>query len=174
MKKLALTILLATIAGAVSAQPPESKTLDFVREAAPALKVYQANQKSYTWTLENDGTAVDLTGYTPFMFWATSNRASAIVTASCSVASATAGTFNATFTSADLNATLTGAAVYVYGVGVSSGGVTTARQGNFQITPDPYASGVAAVTYTTNVNWALINWINLPSYATGTPLYAYT
>lgn len=184
MKKLKLLFVLWPFI--VLADPPQSVTVDFDGGKAPALQVYQANQKTFLWSVKNGINAVNLTGYSPLMYWTTSNTALTVVTASCSVVTATAGTFTATFVPAQLNYA---ASNWIYGVGLSSGSVTVARQGTFTILADAYAMGgmTNAVSWVTNLNCDLINFINPPwnnitnssytkaetdaKYSTGTPLY---
>ena len=157
MKRTLYAALLALPLAALAAGPATDITIDFAARTAPAQEVYQANAKTFNVTLKNAGATVNMTNYTPFFYWANSNTAAAIVTAACTVVSTTGGTFTATFTPAGLNS----AGTKIYGVGLTSNNVTVARQGAMVITPDPYAANVAPVTYTTNINWALINWSNL-------------
>ena len=159
MKKL--NWLLAFLPLVALADPPQAVTVDFDGGRAPALQVYQANYKTFLWSVKNGISAVDLTGYSPLMYWTTSNSALTVVTASCSVVSATAGTFTATFVPSQLNYT---ASNWIYGVGLSSGSVTVARQGTFTILADAYAMGgmTNAVSWVTNLNCDLINFINPP------------
>jgi hypothetical protein len=106
--------------------------------------------------VKQNGQKVNLTGYTPFMFIAPSNTHPSIVTSACAIVTATNGTFTATWTPAMLNTNGT----WIYGVGITDAdGDTTARQGVFVLTPDPFAQGAGAMTMTTN-------------YATGTQLAA--
>jgi hypothetical protein len=118
--------------------------------------VYQATSKTFLWTARNSGAALNLTGYTPFMYWAQSNSASAIVTASCAIVSATGGTFTATFTPSDLNTNGT----CMYGVGVVSGSVSVAAHGTFTIVRDPYATGASNVTFTVSESDDLQSVVN--------------
>jgi hypothetical protein len=141
-----------------TAAPSTPLTLDFSARTAPALEVYQANAKDFAVTLKNSGAAFDLTGYTPAFYWAPSNTSPVIVTAACTVVSATGGTFTASLSASDLNST----GNKLYGVGVVSNSATIARQGTLTILPDPFAAGAAPVTWTTNINAALINWLNPP------------
>jgi len=162
MKLRILALLFITL----SAQAvTETVTINFESRRTPDLSVYQANLKTYKWTMYNGSSVVNLTEYTPVMYWAYSNNAPGVVTASVSIVSATGGTFTATFSTADLNAA---SGTYIYGVGLlSDAGVTIARQGRFEIIDDPYAGGADAITFRTNVNWQTINWIGLPTFATG-------
>lgn len=132
-------------------------TVDFSGRTAPALDVYASNVKTFRVSVLNTGAAVNLTGYTPVFFWAVSNQATAVVTASCSVVSTSGGVFNATLSASDLNYA---GGSYIYGVGVTSNGTTTARQGVLRIIPDPLASGAGPVTWTTNLNWSLYTFVD--------------
>lgn len=147
-------IILAFLAAAATAQadPPLNKTVDFSASTAPALQVYQANTRTIQWTLKNNNATVSGAGYTPVMWIASSNRASQVVTAACSWVSQTGGTFSAVFSPAMLNTN----GSWVYGVGILSNDMTTARQGAFVISADPYAAGAGAVAFTSILNWGLL------------------
>lgn len=151
MRAVLLCLLSLLMVFPALADPPQSLTLDFNGQIAPALTVFQANQKTFQWSLINNGTALSGTGYTPFMYWAQSNTAASVVTATCTWVTQTSGIFNASFSPSDLNTS----GSKIYGVGVVSGNVTVARQGVFTMRPDPYASGAGAITYTTNLNWSV-------------------
>lgn len=156
MKKTLLAICMM-ITGSALADPPLSKTVDFSGSTAPAIQTYQANTRTITWTLKNNNAAVNGSGYSPVMWIAASNRASSVVTAACTWATQTSGIFNAVFSSASLNTN----GSWVYGVGISSGAVTTARQGTFTIIPDPYATGAGAIAFAvTNVDWSVYYFSN--------------
>ncbi|MFA5378102.1 MAG: hypothetical protein WC455_20285, partial [Dehalococcoidia bacterium] len=162
---------------------------DFDGGKAPALQVYQANYKTFLWSVKNGISAANLTGNPPFMYWTTNNAPdSQVVTAICTIVNATAGTFTATFKPADLNHA---ASNWIYGVGMSSNGlgVTVARQGTFTILADAYAMGntTNSTVWTSTINCDTITFINGPweaytnagyskaesdaKYSTGTPLY---
>jgi hypothetical protein len=162
MKKT-IALLFCMLSGGAFAAIDDPKSIDFTSQTQPALQVYQASEKSYLWTVRNAGQILDLSGYAPFMYWATSNTAQAVVTASVEVVNATAGTFRATFSPASLNYAggIRGA---IYAVGVTSNNITIARQGGFTIIADPYAAGVSPIDYSTNVNWANYNWVGLPEW----------
>jgi hypothetical protein len=55
---------------------------------------------------------------------------------------------------------------YIYEVGVKTTGDVPRvyRQGTFTLRGSPAAQGVAAVNWTTNVNWSAITWQNLPDF----------
>lgn len=142
------------------ADPQESKVIDFSYQTAPALKVYQANQKTYQWTVKNNNTAVNGTGYTPFMYIAASNRAVGVVTAACTWVTQTAGVFNAVFSPTMLNTN----GAWIYGVGLTSNNVTVARQADFTIIPDPYATGAGTLTFSYGINWSLYTFTNTATY----------
>jgi hypothetical protein len=160
--KRAIATLAATVAafiGVARADIAEPQVLELTQQSAPALRVYQANRKTFSWTVKQNGQKANLTGYTPWMYIAASNRSSSIVTSACAVVVATNGTFNAVWSSAMLNTNGT----WIYGVGYTdTNGTTTARQGVFVMTPDPFATGASPLTMTTNINAALYNWLNAP------------
>lgn len=137
-------------------------TIDYAYESVPTYTVYQASERSWVWTVRNYSATQDITGQTPFMYWATSNSAGSVVTARCAIVVATSGTFRATFTPTDLN--YTGRVVYGVGLRGTNGNAVVARQGALVIVADPYASGVGAITWTTNVDWNTITWLNLPGF----------
>lgn len=152
---IAAVAVLAAAASAV-ADPPRAISVDYTYPTAPALQVYRANARTFTVTVKNSGTVVDLTGYTPSMWWATSNTASSYVTGTCAVVTATAGTFRCSFSSAALNYA---PGTYVYGIGLTSGTYTTARMGTLVITGDPAASGATPLaTSSTNVTIGAYSW----------------
>ena len=76
------TISLMMLAGLAMAAPPVPKTIDFQGTLAPAIEVYQANEYTIQWTVRNN-TPLNLTGYTPFCYWARTNTAGEVVTARC-------------------------------------------------------------------------------------------
>jgi len=152
MKKAILILLGLTVAA--YADPPLQRTVDFAGSTAPMIVVYQANNRTVQWTCRNN-TSLNGTGYTPFMWIAASNTASSIVTAACSWVSQTTCVFNAVLSPSSLNTN----GSWIYGVGLTSNGVTTARQGTFTILADPYASGAGAIDYTIPLNWSLYSYL---------------
>ena len=152
-----LIALLAVIPAVAFALPDIDVTVDWSQTRTTRLEAYEAGARTYLVTVQNEGVAVDLGDYTPSMWWATSNTATSISTATVSIVNATAGTFRATFSAAALNYT---GGRYIYGVGLTSGSYSTARIGTFIINSDPYASGASPVVWTTNINWALYNYEN--------------
>ena len=154
MKKILIPFLM--MCGVALADPPESRTIDFSFSAAPSLQVYSANLKTYTWTVNNAGRPVNLTGYTPYMDITPSNRAAFVITAACVIATATSGTFTAVLNPSSLNTN----GSWIYGVGLTSNGNTTARQGSFVIIPDPYAQGAGPQHFGSTINWALYSYAN--------------
>ena len=148
-----LAMIAVAACGTVRANPPATPiSIDWTSGSAPGLTVYQAGPRVYDVTVRNGGTAVNLTGYTPVMYWSTSNTAASVVTGSVAIVTATSGTFRATFSASDLNYTQ---GAYLYGVGLTSNNYTTARQGALRILYDPLAAGASAVTWSTNVNLSL-------------------
>ena len=156
MKKL-LTLVFVLFAGAVLADPPLSKIVDFSASTAPALQVYQANARSIIWTYRNNSAVVNGTNSDPYMCIFSSNTSPYVVPATCTWISQTQGTMLATFQPADLNTN----GSWQYEVGTSTNGVpTTARQGSFSIVADPLAAGASAITLQTVVDWSRVTSIN--------------
>jgi hypothetical protein len=127
-------------------------TVDFSARIAPAIEIYQANERVFNVTLVNKG-ILSLTNLTPTMWWAVSSNSSSIVTGAVSILNTNAGLFQVAFSPSQLNTNGT----FIYGVGATGSGYTTARQGQFVIKPDPYATGANPITFGTNLNWALIS-----------------
>lgn len=149
MKTPIALAILAILAGQCRAEPPRSLAIDWQQTTAPALTVYQANSRTFTVTMRSGATPINLTGYTPRMWWALSNTAPSYVGATCTVLVATSGTFTATWTASDLNHAQGN---FVYGVGLTSNTYTTAQMGTLTIRSDPYAaSGAAPITWASNV-----------------------
>jgi hypothetical protein len=153
MFKYLLVSFLVMFAGLTATAQDKAVSLDFSGWNAPGLEAYQGNEKSFLVTLQNAGAAWDVTGTPPIMWWAVDNASASVVTAACTVVTATSGVFRATFYPADLNTYGT----FIYGVSVTSNNVTTARQGQFVIRRDPYAVGGSPVQYGTNMNFGLIS-----------------
>lgn len=156
MKKIITCLALLSVT-AIADVPSQSVTVDFEAQYAPNLSVYRANAKTFAVTVKNAASVYNLTGYTPVMWWATNSTASTVVTGVCTIVTATNGTFTAAFGATDINYT---PGRYVYGVGIVSNGVVrTARVGVLTIEGDPFASGAGPVTWTTNVNISIFNWM---------------
>lgn len=170
MKLLAIVILFAASS---YAQTFESRTVNLVSGTPPDLEAYQANIKGYEWTLRNGASAINLAGKTPFMLWYREPFSASVVTAQVSVVSATGGVFRATFQPSDLNPSwftnaTSGSTNLRYAVGVEySGGDEAISHGRFRLIADPGAAGAVGVTFfSTNLNWATINWTGLPDWLT--------
>jgi|GEM_PF-1910847 len=167
MKKIMLTML-ALLPAAVLAAPAEQQIVDLSGRYAPALSVRQATEKTYRWTVRNNGRPVDLTGYQPIMYWASNSLAGGIVPATVSWVDASNGIFTACFDPASLNAT----GQMMYAVGISSNAYTLAAHGNLRIDPDPLASGAPALQLSRSIIISNITWLgSFPSSAI--PVLAY-
>ena len=120
-----LILLCGMAAGMADAAGPNTPlVVDFNASIAPMVQAYQANAKAFDVSLKNGNSPVVLTGYTPFLWYAVSNKSTAISTAACAIVSATGGTFTASFSPAGLNTN----GMFWYGVGITAGtGATTAR-----------------------------------------------
>lgn len=149
MRIALLAGLLITIWGhSAHADPALPVTIRWTGAAsgAPAITVFASGPRTIDFALVNGTAAVDLATYTPVCWWSTNaNQGSQVIPASCSILVATAGTFRATFSASDLNHA---AGNYVYGVGLTDSGYTTAQQGGFIIRSDPYASGGVSISFT--------------------------
>jgi hypothetical protein len=155
---LIIVMLLAAVA---VGQITESYIVNYAGRRAPDIETYQANSRIYEWTLINGSEPVDLTGLTPFMWWAPSATYTGVVPASISVVNETGGVFRATFAPADLNYA---AGSYVYAVGFNAtGGTTTARMGSYKMLPDIFATGVDPIHFSQIVNWEAYTWLNVPA-----------
>lgn len=135
--------------------PPYSITVDFSAKYAPAIEIYQANERVFTVTLVNKG-ILSITNMTPTMWWAASTNSTQIATGTVSNIIASNGTFTATFSPSQLNTNGT----FIYGVGLTGTGPTTARQGQFIIRPDPWAVGAGPITFSQAINWSLYTYAN--------------
>ena len=155
MRKILAALMVLFSASVLIADPPELKTLDYVLQSDTDLKCYQANVKTYRWTILNNTTKVDGTGYSPFMYWSQRSTASIIYTASCSWVTQTNCVFDAQFSSQQTSTNGT----FIYGVGISSGGISVVRQGKFQILPDPYSYGNYALVGGGTINWSNMTYI---------------
>jgi len=156
-KLLAVLMIFATSA---MADPPKSITVDLAYSIAAPLTAYQANQKTFRLTCRNNNSQQNGMGYDPYVAIFPSNRASGIVTAACTWITQTSCVFDASFSPAMLNTN----GSWMYEVGIKSNGNTTITQGSFVIIPDPYASGAAAFTLSTNINMALFTFLNVDTY----------
>ena len=56
----------------------EEHTLELTSQSAIGLRVYQANQKTFLWSVKINNVAQSIQGYAPFMYWTNSNRAGSI------------------------------------------------------------------------------------------------
>ena len=163
MRMIALLLLVAPLAYAAPAPYPID--INSRNPTAPGVSVFRANEITFRASFNDSGTASDLTNTIPFMDWATSNTAAAVSTSSYSfVGSSATGLVDFTFAQAAVNYA---PGRYIYEIGVMVGGVPkTYRHGVFVIQGSPVGAGVAAVTWTTNVDWNAITWANLPDYQT--------
>lgn len=173
-KKLAIvaTLFFGMYAHA-DAPAPYPITVNSRAQTAPPVTVYRAAEAVLRVTFADGDTASDLTGAYPFMAWATNASAAVVSTAAVSVVAGSTGVVDFTFSPSSVNYA---AGSYLYEVGVKSGTGSTRiyRQGKFNIFGSPYAGGAGAVNWSTDVNWNLVNWINLPNYMTNVPPQSYT
>lgn len=154
-------LVLSVLVPSALATPAEQHTLEFPAGELPRLEARQANARLYTWYLTADGAALSLTNLTPYMYYTLTTGASWVVTASCSVVSITGGSFNAVFTPAAFNTN----GGFLYGVGVSdTNGNTTGLGGKLVLTADAFATGASVLSLSTNLNWLLYTWQNLPTW----------
>lgn len=167
--RIASLILILTAVASMAAPAPFPVTIDSRFPAAPGLTAYRGNQTAFRVSFVDGGTASDLTGCTPFLQWSTGTTAAAVSTSTWSTVST--GVVDFTFSPAGLNYA-PGRYVYEAGILTSNGTPRTYRQGSFTIIGSPVGQGVAAVNWTTNVNWAAINWSNLPNFGNATDLTA--
>ena len=150
----------AGIACAVPA--PYPVTINSRAQTAPPVVVYRGNESVYRLSFtDGDVASVIAAGEIPFMSWATNNAAAVNSTSSYAVVAGTTGVVDFTFSPASVNFT-PGAYIYEAGVKSVTGNNRVYRQGKFQIYGSPVGSGVAAVTWATNMNWASFTWQNLP------------
>lgn len=160
MKRIIGMVGIVMVAGSVLAAGilPYPVTVNDKADTVASITAYRSNQRTYRVSYVSGVTPTATTGYTPFLSWFTSNTASAIVTASYSVVSAVTGIVDFTFSPAQLNHA---GGRYGYEVGMrdGSGNVTVSRQGVFIIAGSPTATGVGAVSFSTNLNWALYNYL---------------
>lgn len=147
-----------------SGQTPSTLTVNTENPSVAALEVNQANAVTIPVYFKSGTNAYNLSGKTPFMFWAESQYVPPVITAQCTIVSAASGLVHFTFSAASLNLT-NGTSSAIYGIGLANT-PTTIRQGDFTIVPDPYASGVGAIPYTTNLMWSYMNWVGLPYFLT--------
>jgi len=146
----------------------QNVTINLEDSSSPDLFVYQANQKIYRFTYLNGTNAVDLSTKRPFLSWSWSGYASTRVTSSWALVSGTTNKVDFTFSPASLN-TNGGPFLYEVGYENTNGAVEVWLQGDLTIYPSPYASGVGAIDFGTNLNWGLYNWVGLPNWVlTGT------
>lgn len=120
-----------------------------------ALSVHRAMLRTVRVTYLSGTNETSTLGYTPYCWWATNSTALAVVTSTwVRVAGGGSNVVDFTFLPADLNYP---AGRYRYGVGLKdgTGQPATYQSGPLVITGDPYATGAAAVTWTTNFNIAL-------------------
>ena len=154
---LAVLAVFAILPACVYAIPDISVDVDWSQTRATQLEAYEAGPRNYLVTCKNRGSVINLTGYTPVMWWATSNTAASVSTAACAIVSATGGTFRASFSASALNYS---GGRYIYGIGLTSGTYSSVRLGTFLLHDDPYASGATPITWTSNINWALYTFLN--------------
>lgn len=143
MKRFLLLTLLPMLA--LAAGPaPYPVAVNSQSPVVTSLQSYQANERTFRVTYKDGTNAVDLTGYTPRMTWATTNTATNVATSSWSyVNSSTSGVVDFTFTPASMNTNGT----FIYEVGVN-GLPFVYRQGVFTIISSPQGNGAAALTFT--------------------------
>jgi hypothetical protein len=147
------------------ADTPELVTMDSVETAQRTLSAYQANQKTFRVRFVDSGVNTVLSNKVPYMYWATTDRATNMVTSTWSIVSSVSGLVDFTFSPTDLNYS-NGISTAIYGVGLNPG-PHTHKTGRFIIKPDPYATGAAAIHWSTqSVNWVAITWIGLPTWLT--------
>ena len=148
------------------AQIIEPQVMNYRSRTAPAIESFQANQRTYQWTVLNGTDPVNLAGNEPFLYWHMAGH-EGIVPATITVIDASNGVFNASFAPADLNPEFMGSETiivsYVVGVDVT-GGPTTARNGTMRIHPDPRAAGVDVTQFTKTIAWANYESVGLPDF----------
>ncbi|MDD5502160.1 MAG: hypothetical protein PHH26_01710, partial [Candidatus Thermoplasmatota archaeon] len=131
---------------------PQPITIDSQSRVVAGQEVYRASARTFRLSFVDNGTATDITGYTPFMTWSTSNTASICYTSVASVVSATGGVADCAFSSAQLDYA---AGTYIFEAGLVDDPIVF-RQGVFRIRASPYGQGTGAAIATTNLNWAAI------------------
>lgn len=150
----------AGIACAVPA--PYPVTINSRAQTAPPIVVYRGNESVYRLSFTDGDIASTISaGEVPFMAWATNNSAAVNSTSSYAIVSGSTGVVDFTFSPESVNFA-PGAYIYETGVKSVTGNNRVYRQGKFQIYGSPVGSGVASVTWTTNLNWAAFTWQNLP------------
>jgi hypothetical protein len=170
MKNLTATLIATLAAASLYAAPaPYPVTINSRSQSAPPLPCFRANEHTFRVSFTDGGTASDVTGYIPFLNWSTNSGAAVVSTSSWAFVTATNGTVDFTFDSTAINYP-EGRYTYNVGVKTSNGVVRSYSQGVLQIYGSPTASGASAVQWVANVDWNMIVWANLPSYALSSDL----
>jgi hypothetical protein len=171
-KTLAALSIIALAAATFAAPAPYPVTINSRAQTAPPLFSFRANELTIRASFTDGADASDLTGQLPFLNWATNATTAINSTSSWAfVGSPTNGVVDFTFAPTAVNYA-GGRYVYEVGVATSNGTPRTYRQGVFTIYPSPIGQGVAAVNWTTNVNWNAITWQNLPAFVYSSELGA--
>lgn len=164
MKRLLASIALMAASIVCAGPAPYPLTVNSRAQTAPPVIAYAGNETVYRVSYTDGDTASAISaGEIPFMAWATNNAAAVNSTSSYAIVAGTTGVVDFTFSPAAVNFAA-GRYIYETGVKASNGNNRVYRQGTFQIYGSPVGSGVASVTWTTNMNWAAINWQNLPTW----------
>jgi len=164
MKRLLATIALMAASIACAGPAPYPLTVNSRAQTAPPVIAYAGNETVYRVSYTDGDTASAIVaGEIPFFAWATNNSAAVNSTSSYAIVAGTTGTVDFTFSPASVNFA-PGRYIYETGVKASNGNNRVYRQGTFQIYGSPIGSGVGSVTWTTIMNWAAINWQNLPTW----------
>ena len=152
--RLAAALLLFVLLSTVRAAPPAPFpiTVDSQTRSVPSLEVYQAEARTFRVTFKDGGAGSDVSAVTPFMWWATSAQASGFVTSS--YASVASNIIDFTFSASAMNTN----GDLVYGVGAGA----TYRQGTIRIIANPFATGIPAPAFSTNMNLAGYTFSNYP------------
>jgi len=166
MKRALTAIALMASSIAYAAPAPYPLTVNSRAQTAPPVLVYRANEAVFrvSFTDGNDASAV--TNQFPFMAWATNATAAVVSTAAVTVVNSASGIVDFAFSPASINHAA-GRYIYEVGVRTSDGTPRVFRQGTFSIYGSPVGGNVAAVNWTTNMNWGVFTWQSLPTITIG-------
>ena len=167
MRTIIASILLAAAAVYAADPAPYPLAIDSQTGTPPDLKMYQANARTIRVSFSDGGTALNASNCTPFLYWAESEYSTAIVTSSWSWVTQSLGVVDMTWSPSALNTNGVG---WIYGVGLRNNddNPIVYQHGTFEIVADPYATGAASITWSSNVNLSLYTYTGtIPSVNVG-------
>lgn len=160
-----LAVLLTPMAVLFAQPAPLLITVNSRAESAPQLQLFQASPRTIRASFVDGTNVMDLSSTAIsncFLTWSTTSTSATYAASSPVYHNGTNGQVDFTFAASNLNYT---PGRYIYEVGIGS---TVVRQGVLLLLGSPFASGADPITWSTSVNWGVINWVGIPDFVEDT------